>query len=96
MAFPELVSVRSLGKYKLFLEFVDGVDGEVDLNRLAHQGVFQIWEEPGRFDRVYIDPESKAVAWSEAVDLCPDNLYLQLRNITFQDWKVQHSLYAYH
>jgi hypothetical protein len=33
------------------------------------------------FQKVYIDKESHAVAWSEDIDICPDNAYIKLANI---------------
>lgn len=71
------VQVRSLGKYRIWLQYEDGTQGEVNLAHLAGKGVFRVWEEPGVFDRVYIAPFG-AVAWSDDLDLCPDALYLEL------------------
>lgn len=71
------VEVRSLGKYRIWLRYEDGTQGEVDLASLAGRGVFRVWEEPGVFDRVHIAPYG-AVAWSDDLDLCPDALYLDL------------------
>jgi hypothetical protein len=66
-----------LGKYRIWLRYEDGAQGEVDLGRLAGEGVFRAWEQPGVFDRVYIAPYG-AVAWSDTLDICPDSLYLDL------------------
>lgn len=71
------VEVRSLGKYRIWLRYADGAQGEVDLAHLAGKGVFHVWEQPGTFDRVYITPFG-AIAWSDDLDLCPDSLYLEL------------------
>lgn len=71
------VEVRSLGKYRIWLQYEDGVQGEVDLAHLAGKSVFRVWEKPGAFDRVYIAPYG-AIAWSDDLDLCPDSLYLKL------------------
>ena len=96
MTFPALTKVQSLGKYRLYVSFSDGVEGEVDLKHLASQGVFKIWDEQDIFDKVYMDPDTKAIAWNDQIDLCPDTFYLDLRKITFQDWKQQTNSYAYH
>lgn len=96
MTFPAITSVGGLGKYKLYITFADGVEGEVDLKHLADQGVFKIWEEQDIFDKVYIDPDTKSIAWNEQIDLCPDTFYLELRKMTFQDWQQQTNSYAYH
>lgn len=95
MTFPSLTSVHSLGKYKLQVKFDDGVEGLIDLNHLAHQGVFEIWEEKDFFDSVYIDKETGAIAWNDQVDLCPDTFYLDLKKITFEEWRRKNEVYAY-
>lgn len=92
--FPVPVSVKSLGKYKIWLKYSDQIQGEVDLSYLVGKGVFNIWENENSFEEVYIDPVSKAITWNEDLDLCPDTLYLQLKGITFEDWKKIENEYA--
>ena len=74
----KILQVKALEKYKIWLQYEDGAEGTVDLAKLAGKGVFQKWEEEGIFDQVRIDPESGSVTWNEELQLCPDNLYLQL------------------
>ena len=71
------VEVEARGQYRLWLRFSDGVEGEVDVSDLAGQGVFAAWQETAFFDSVRID-ETRAVSWGDAIDLCPDALYLRL------------------
>ncbi|MCP9757435.1 DUF2442 domain-containing protein [Lacihabitans sp. CCS-44] len=92
--FPAPILVRSLGKYRIWLNYSDQIEGEVDLSYLAGKGVFKIWEIGNTFDEVFIDSVSKAIAWNEDIDLCPDSLYLQLKGITFDDWKKTENAYA--
>ncbi|MDE2785871.1 MAG: DUF2442 domain-containing protein [Chloroflexota bacterium] len=70
-------SVKALSKYRIWLEFDDGVSGEVDLSDMAGSGVFKIWDEPGYFDKVHIAPH-RAIAWDDEVELCPDSLHWEL------------------
>jgi hypothetical protein len=78
---PKITEVKPVAKYRLWLRFADGTTGEVDLSHLAGKGVFQIWEEPGGFDRVAIGSGGE-VQWGEQVDLCPDALYLRVTGMT--------------
>ena len=71
------VEVRSLGKYRIWLRYDDGAEGEVNLGSLAGRGVFRVWDEPDAFDRVHI-AQSGAIAWSDELEICPDSLYLEL------------------
>lgn len=79
--FVRPVEVEARGRYRLWLRFSDGVEGEVDLSDFAGQGVFAAWEDPAFFEAVRID-ETRAVCWGDDVDLCPDALYLELTGMT--------------
>lgn len=85
--FPLPVLVKSLGKYKIWLKYADKTEGVVDLSNLAGKGVFGIWENGSCFENVFIDPISNAIAWNEELDLCPDNLYLEIKGVSFEFWK---------
>lgn len=92
--FPVPVNVKSLGKYKIWLKYSDQTEGEVDLSTLANKGIFKIWENGNFFEKVFIDPVSKAIAWNDEIDLCPDTLFLELKGITFETWKKNELEYA--
>ena len=82
------VSVKALDNYSIFVRFADGIQGTVSLEHLAHKGVFRAWDKNNLFPLVHIDGYG-AIAWNEDIDICPDNVYLQLRGITFEQWKQQ-------
>jgi hypothetical protein len=71
------VEVRALAGYNIWLRFIDGTTGNLDLGYLAGRGVFKVWEERAVFESVHVD-QSGAITWTEDVDLCPDALYLRL------------------
>ena len=71
------VKVESRPGYRIWVEFSDGVAGEIDLSDVAGRGVFAAWNEPGFFEKVHVDSYG-AVAWSEDIDLCPYSLYMDL------------------
>ena len=77
----QIVEVRVLPGYRLWIRYRDGVEGEVDLSDLAGRGVFAAWNERRFFEDVRID-ESGALAWGNHLDLCPDALYLRLTGKT--------------
>ena len=84
----EPTNVRALEKYSIFVEFSDGVQGVVDLSHLAHKGVFRDWDKDDLFAQVHIN-DYGAIAWNETIDICPDNVYLQLRGLTFAEWQKE-------
>lgn len=71
------VKVKALGEYKIWLEYADGVKGEVDLSHLAGKGIFSLWNDYTIFENVSIG-ESGEIAWNDEVDLCPDALYMKI------------------
>lgn len=85
--FPQLLEVKTQPDYRLSLKFSDGTEGVADVSHLAGHGVFRQWDENGLFFNVKIDPETNALVWNETLDLDPDNLYLQIRGLTFEQWK---------
>ena len=78
------IKVEPRPGYRIWLEYSDGVSGEVDLSDIAGKGVFKAWDEPGYFEKVHITPY-RAVAWDENLDLCPDALYMELTGKTFEE-----------
>ena len=77
----EIVEVKPMGGFRLFLKFNDGVSGLVDLSSLAGRGVFSSWLEEGCFEKVRITGEG-ALEWPGEMDLCPDSLYMRLTGKT--------------
>src|SRR5205823_7154463 len=75
----DIVEVRPLGGYRLYLRFEDGVAGGLDFaGRLRFEGVFALLRDPAAFAQVRIHPELGAVAWPNGADLDPDVLYAEL------------------
>ncbi len=71
----DVVEVRYLDGYRVFLRFDDGRSGEVDLAPLLHfNGVFAPLHDQAYFAKVRVDPESGTIVWPNGADLCPDVL----------------------
>ena len=75
------IEVKALEKYKLWVKYADGEEGEVDLSHLAGKGVFSVWDDYEIFEKVYISRYG-AIAWSEEIDICPDNIYMEITGKT--------------
>jgi len=74
---PKVIQVAAKPGFSLALSFEDGVTGIVDLSHFRHQGVFTIWEKAGVFEQARITDDG-AIAWGDAIDICPDALYLEI------------------
>jgi hypothetical protein len=87
--FPLLLEARPTELYKLNLRYDDNTQGVVDLSHLSGRGVFKKWTEKDFFFNVKIDPETNALVWNDAIDLDPDSLYLEIRGISFEEFKAR-------
>ena len=88
-------SVKALEKYKIYVSFNDGTEGIYDLANCAGKGVFQIWEEDGYFNKVFINPENNAIAWDEELEIDTFNAYLNIRGISFDEYKMMNKEVVY-
>ena len=75
------IVVRALSNYRLYLEFSDGVKGEVDLSDLAGREAFRPWSNRSFFEKVHIGPH-REIKWDDEIELCADSLYLRLTGKT--------------
>jgi hypothetical protein len=71
------VEVRPVGRYRIWLRYQDGIEGEVDLSELVGKGVFAAWDEAAVFAQVKLGAHG-AIEWPGDLNLCPDALYLRL------------------
>lgn len=75
----DIVEVRPLGGYRLYLRFEDGLAGELDLaSRLTFDGVFAPLRDPAAFAQVRVHPDLGTIVWPNGADLDPDVLYSEL------------------
>lgn len=80
---PKPVDVKALPRYRIWLRYDDGAQGEIDLSDMAGRGVFQAWTDPAVFNAVKLGSHG-AIEWSPDLDLCPDAMYLRLTGKTVE------------
>ena len=75
----DIVEVRVLDGYRLYLRFEDGVQGEVNLETMIKfDGVFAPLKDRTHFEQVRVNPELGTVCWPSGADLDPDVLYARI------------------
>jgi hypothetical protein len=76
----DVLRLKPLDGYKLWLRFTDGREGVRDLSDVVKQGgpMVQPLNEPEFFARVFV--ESGVPTWPNGFDLDPINLYMELRD----------------
>lgn len=72
----DVIAVKAVEPYRIWVRFEDGLEGEVDLSDLAGRGVFKRWtDNPSEFSQASVDPVSGTVTWPGGLDVAPDRLY---------------------
>ena len=74
---PRVIKVTPLPRYRLRVEFDDGVSGTIDLSEELDGEVFRPLRDEATFRLVTID-EFGAVCWPNGPDLAPDAMHSQL------------------
>ena len=61
----DVVEVRPLGGYRVYLRFEDGTAGELDLTSVisSFDGVFAPLEDETEFAKVRVDPDAGTIVW---------------------------------
>lgn len=74
-----LTAAEARPDFRLWVRFVDGVEGVADLSDIAGKGVFRRWtENPAEFSEVKIDGQTGAPTWPGNLDVAPDRLYREV------------------
>lgn len=88
--YPQAVSIEAREGFRVFLEYDDGVSGEVDLSHLADTQVFGFWKEPGRFGEVGLDLRANEITWGKDLELCAWHLYEKMTGVDLHGFSDQH------
>ena len=74
---PYLKNAKGLSGYKIWVEFEDGINGTIDLNKWKEKKILSFWKDEKRFKDFEITVDKK-IKWNEDIDMNPDAFYLQL------------------
>lgn len=75
----DVIKVRVLKGYKLFLTFSDGKSGEIDLKDvLSFNGIFEPLKSRDFFETVTVDSDIGTICWDNGADISPGYLYEHL------------------
>lgn len=72
---PQVVEIQPLPIFRLWVRFLDGSSGTVDLSHELWGSMFEPLTNPNVFDQVRVDPELETVVWPNGADLAPEYLY---------------------
>ena len=76
--------VEARDNYRIWVEYADGVSGEIDLSDLAVEPMFSAWQDSTFWRSVHIT-DYRAIAWNDDLELCPDSIYMDLTGRTLRE-----------
>lgn len=72
----DIVEVKYIENYQIYLKFEDGAAGIVDIHKLVEfKDIFAPLQNLDYFKTVQINPEWGTIYWDNGADLDPDVLY---------------------
>lgn len=72
----DVVEVRPVKDYVLFIKFEDGLKGEIDLSKIIQfKGVFEPLKDVRYFASVKLNPDLGTIVWDNGADIAPERLY---------------------
>ena len=74
---PQIIEVKVLDDYKLWLRFRDGTTGTVNLSAELWGPMFEPLKDRALFARAAVHPELYTVTWPNGADFSPEFLYEQ-------------------
>ncbi len=76
---PRICAVKYLGDYRLWVQFSDGVEGQIDLGPELWGEVFEPLKDKQSFAQVSVHEELGTLVWPNGADFAPEFLYQKLR-----------------
>ncbi|HEX8152730.1 MAG TPA: DUF2442 domain-containing protein [Thermoanaerobaculia bacterium] len=71
----DVIEVRYVRDYTVWVRFQDGTCGEVDISRSFKGPVFEPLKNVEFFRQVRVDPEIGTIVWPNGADVAPETLY---------------------
>lgn len=85
----DVIEVRPLENYQLYLRFEDSVSGEIDVAELMEfTGVFEPLRDKNFFNQVRVNPDLGTICWPNDADLDPDVLYATVTGEPLPDFST--------
>ncbi len=75
----DVIEVRYVRDYTLWIRFDDGMQGEVDISRSFRGPVFEPLRDLEYFKTVAVNPDPGPFVWPSGADVAPETLYERLQ-----------------
>jgi len=71
---PDVVEVRYVRDYTVWIKFDDRIHGEVDISRSFKGPVFEPLRDHAYFKQIRVNPELGTIVWPNGADVAPETL----------------------
>ena len=85
ISIPKIITIIPKENYHLYVEYDDGVKGDVDLSHLKGRGVFEWWNKNENFLKAKIE-QNGSIVWNENIDIDALSCYLKITNQSFEEY----------
>lgn len=72
---PDVIEVRPLPGYRLWVLFEDGTSGTISLEDRLQGPMFSPLRDEALFSKVFVHPDLGVVTWPNGADLAPEFTY---------------------
>jgi len=77
----DIVEVKPLSSYRLFIKFEDGASGEIDVTQIVpFKGIFAKLADKKYFNTVHVNKDIGTICWDNGADLSPCVLYEMIKH----------------
>ena len=74
----ELIEVKPLNDYKIYLKYSNGLEGEYSLKKVMLKFEYEFLNDEKIYKTVKVEKETNDVSWENGVLLCKNAIYKQL------------------
>ena len=90
----DVVGVKSLDGFRIWVKLSNGVEGELDLAEYAEKPWFQPWQDRSVFENIWIPPHGGDIRWGDDLEesdmvFCIIWLYVELTGRPWQGFEAE-------
>ncbi|MFT3907399.1 MAG: DUF2442 domain-containing protein [Steroidobacteraceae bacterium] len=75
---PRITAIRYVEPFSIWVQFADGLSGEIDLQADLQGPIFLPLRDRALFAQLRFDPDLRTVVWPNGADLAPEFLRSRL------------------
>ncbi len=66
----KIIKVIPFDNFKLYIEFSDGLNGEINFNKMLKRKEYEQLNDLNEFKKVFVDQKTKDITWQCGVKMC--------------------------